>query len=117
MPDKLRTLQQNKALHLAFKQIADTLNESGIDFKQMAIMLNIPWTALLVKEVLWKETQKTLLGKDSTAKLTTSDIDKVFEIIALSISEITGQEILFPSIESLMFESIEQGHSYPQGKQ
>ena len=100
--EKQRTLQQNKALHLAFKQIADTLNESGIDFKQMAIMLNIPWTALLVKETLWRETQKTLLGKDRTAKLTIGEIDKVFEILALSISEITGQEILFPSIETLM---------------
>ena len=104
--EKQRTLQQNKALHLAFKQIADTLNESGIDFKQMAIMLNIPWTSTLVKETLWRETQKTLLGKDRTTKLTTGEIDKVFEIIALSISEITGQEILFPSIELLMLDNL-----------
>jgi hypothetical protein len=100
--EKPRTLLQNKSLHLAFKQIADTLNESGIDFANFPLVIDVPWNALLVKEALWKPIQTALTGRTSTTALNTNEINEIFKVIAKGVSEITHQDIVFPSIESLM---------------
>jgi hypothetical protein len=102
--DKIRTLAQNRSLHLAFKQIADTLNESGIDFANFPLVIGCPWNALLVKEALWKTISTAYVGKESTKTLTTQDINNIFQIIAKGVSEITHQDVFFPSIESLINE-------------
>jgi len=97
-----RTLQQNKALHLWYKQLAETLNNSGFDMKSVIKDVDIPWSAYTVKEHLFRPTMKTMLGKDSTTELETHEIDQIFGVISKVIGERTGIFIPFPSIEEMI---------------
>ncbi len=97
-----RTLQQNKALYLWYKQLAETLNNSGFDMKSVIKDVDIPWSAYTVKEHLFRPTMKTMLGKDSTTELETHEIDQIFGVISKVIGERTGIFIPFPSIEEMI---------------
>ena len=100
--DKLLTRQQQKALFLMFKQLAQLLNDSGIDYTKLVIKADIPWSQEMVKTLIWKPVQEAFCGTDSTTKLKTTDIDAIFFVIIKSVSEMTGETLSWPSIQSLM---------------
>lgn len=98
-----RTTQQNRALHLLFKQLADKLNESGFDMKKTLRQdVDIPWTAYNIKEYMWRPCQQAVCGKKSTTQITTQEINQIFDIINKAIGERTGLHIPFPCIEALV---------------
>lgn len=99
----LRTLAQNRAMHLYFKQVADALNSAGLDMKQV-IKADVSWSMLSVKELMWKPIQKAIIGKDSTTKLDKKDIDLVYHNLNMVLGEKFGIYIPFPSLESLLLE-------------
>ena len=100
--DKQRTLTQNRALHLMFEQMATTLNEGGQYIGQV-IKIDAPWNAYRVKELIWREVQKKMTGKESTTQITTKEIDEIFEVIHLALAN-KGIEIQFPSIETILLQ-------------
>ena len=97
---KTRTSQQNRAMHLYFDHLADELNLAGMDMKKV-IQVDIPWTPYNIKEFLWRPIQRSMFGKISTTKLSTKDIDKIYDTINRVISERTGVHVAFPSVEEL----------------
>lgn len=98
-----RTQQQNKALHVLFRLLADTLNENGLDMrKTLKPEIDIPWNDKTVKEFLWRPIQKAQLDKNSTTELTTKEIDEVFDTINKHLGEKFGLHIPFPSIDSVL---------------
>src|SRR3990167_702775 len=100
----IRTNQQNKAMHVLFKLLADELNDHGLDMrKTLKPEIDIPWTGATVKEFLWRPIQTAQLNKKSTTGLTTVEIDKVFDTINKHIGERFGLHIPFPSIENVLF--------------
>lgn len=102
-----RTTQQNKALHVLFRMLAEELNDAGLDMrKTLKQSVDIPWDPKTVKEYLWRPVQKAQLGKDSTTELTTEEIDKVFDTINRHLGERFGLHVPFPSIEELMLNEI-----------
>uniref|UniRef100_A0A6H1ZGI3 Uncharacterized protein n=1 Tax=viral metagenome TaxID=1070528 RepID=A0A6H1ZGI3_9ZZZZ len=99
--EKKRTIQQNKALHKYFELIAKALNDSGQDMRAvLKPEVEIPWSKESVKEFLWKPILKLQLGKDSTTKMTTKDIDIIFDTFNRHISKFGVYED-FPSIDNL----------------
>lgn len=100
---ELRTNQQNKALHLMFSILAKELTEQGFDMKKtLRQEIDIMWTPHLIKEYLWRPLQIAICGKESTTKITTQEINQIFEIISKAIGERTGLSIEFPSIETII---------------
>lgn len=98
-----RTIQQNKALHVLFKLLADTLNDNGLDMrKTLKPSVEIPWSALGVKEYLWRPIQQAQVAKTSTTKLTTKEIDEIFDTLNKHLGEKFGIHIPFPSIEFII---------------
>ena len=99
MNEEQRTIQQNKALHKYCEILADTFNDAGYDMKYVLSfkVLDVPWNKDLVKEALWKEVQKAVLGTDSTTQLSTTDIDKVYNVLNRFISEKFGIYVEWPS--------------------
>lgn len=72
----VRTMDQNSAMHVYFKLIADALNDAGYSVQEvLAQKMELDWTPYRVKELLWKDAQFRLFGKESTTQL-----DKVEEI-------------------------------------
>jgi hypothetical protein len=84
-------------LHLYFTHLADALNEAGYNVQLvLKEKVEIDWTPELVKEVLWRTTQKVLLGKISTKELSKQeDIDR----ITRHLGEKFGIHVEFPSHE------------------
>ena len=84
-----RTLQQNKALHLRCKQIADALNEAGLPMqKVLKPSIEIDWTPENVKEYLWKPIMKALYVKESTTELSKSgEIDHIDRTLIRMLGE------------------------------
>ena len=98
--EKQRTKQQNKAMHLYFRMVAEALNGAGLDMRKVLKPgVPIPWNERMVKEYLWREAQKIRLGKESTRELTTAELDQLIIIINAFLAS-KGIEMDFPSIES-----------------
>ena len=102
LPHK-RSSQQNKSLHLLFNNISFELNRMGLQFTYRGIKgmeIEVPYTPETVKDYLWRPLQQALIGKESTTKLTTEDINKIFETLAQWFSQ-QGVIIDFPSAETI----------------
>lgn len=107
--EKTRTSQQNRALHLYFAQLAEALNDAGMDMRAVIrTNVEIPWTPLSIKEYLWRPVQNKSLHKKSTTELTIGEIDKIYEVVNKVVGERTGVHIPFPSIETLEEEAIKK---------
>lgn len=97
-----RTTRQNNALHLFFTLLAQELNAGGFDMRKVIRdEVDIPWNTYSVKEYLWRPIQETQLGKRSTTKLTTKEIDQIYDTLNRALAERTGVHVPFPSIEIL----------------
>jgi hypothetical protein len=98
-----RTLTQNNAIHLWCDQLGKALNDAGYDqravFAQMREGVSIPWRDTAVKESLWKPIQAAIVGKDSTTKLSTTEVSEVYEILNRWTAEKFGVSVPFPSRE------------------
>jgi len=100
--EKLRTTKQNAALHKMFEDMATILNDKGLYIGQV-IKVEAPWNKDRIKELIWREVQKKMTGKQSTTELTTKEIDQIFETIHLALAT-KGIDIVFPSIQSILLE-------------
>lgn len=95
--DNLRTPTQNNALHKYFELVAEALNDSGYDIrKTISHQMDIPWSKESVKELIWRQAQKTYLGKVSTTELNTKEIDGVYDVVNRYLAQF-GIHIPFPS--------------------
>lgn len=96
--EKIRTHQQHKALWVYFTQLAEALNDAGLD--QRVVLkpsVAILWDKNSVHKYLWKGIQEVMLGKESTTELTTKEIDKVYDVLNRHLGETTGVTVEFPS--------------------
>jgi len=98
--EKTRTLEQNSALHQYFKMLAKDLNDAGYDvpttLKTLFTKLGLPWNERLVKEMLWKAIQEDILGKKSTTKLNTTEVNEVYQALSRGLAERLGVSTPFP---------------------
>lgn len=100
----VRTSRQNKAIHVLFRLLADTLNDNGLDMKRtLKPEIDINWSPNSVKEYLWRPIQTAQLTKTSTTQLTTKEIDEVFDTINRHLGERFGLHVPFPSIEEIIY--------------
>lgn len=96
-----RTAQQNKALHLYFTQVAQALNDAGLNIEEVIknYTMEIEWTPESVKELMWRPVQKRLLSKQSTKDLNKQDdITRVYEVVNRFLAKIGIESIPFPSM-------------------
>lgn len=93
--EKNRTLTQNKALHLYFKRIAEKLNDCGMSVTATMKTMDIPWTEILVKELMYKSVLKMMTDKQSTTEQTTIEVSEVVSVIELHLAN-KGVDVKFP---------------------
>ena len=98
-----RTLKQNSSIHLYCEMVADILNELGRTFQYKGIKgveMDMRYTGVIVKEMMWKPIQNALFDKKSTTELTTKEVSEVaFHIEAFFSNQ--GVDVPFPSLENL----------------
>ncbi len=107
--EKQRTQQQNSSLHLFYTQLAEALNDAGLDMrKTLKPSIDIPWDSRTIKEYLWRPIQKAQIGKESTASLSTQDINKIYNTLNRHLGETFGIYVPFPSIDTLLDQQREE---------
>lgn len=98
-----RTDQQNESLHVFCEQLAETLNDSGLEMKAVLSVkeIDVPWNKDTVKEVLWKPIQKAKTGKKSTTELSRVEPSEVHAILMRHLGEKLGVPYIpWPSEEN-----------------
>lgn len=93
--EKLKTDQQRKALHVWLEQLAEALNDGGIDQtiffeKYVKKGFKIPWSKHSVKEVMYKPILEAMSGKVSTEEMNTAEPSQICQILGQKLSELTG---------------------------
>ncbi len=97
-----RTSKQNDSLHLYFELLAEALNSAGLDVRAVLKPdVEIPWSKVMVKELLWRPIQKIYLNKKSTTRLTKDEVNKVWRILDKHLNEKFSVLVDFPSLETL----------------
>lgn len=98
---KPRTSQQNQALHKYFDLLAGKLNDGGLDQKKVLAKIkegvDIPWSKESIKQSLWHPMQQAIIGQESTTKLTTAQVNQVYEILNRWTAQTFGVSVEFPS--------------------
>jgi hypothetical protein len=94
----IRTLQQNKALHLWCEHIANKLNDAGMYMAEF-LKLEVEWSKDKVKEVVIKPLIKQMFGKSSTTQLSKQQLQEVIDVVTLAFAN-RGIEIpQFPHVD------------------
>ena len=97
-----RTLSQNNSIHLYCDLVADKLNQSGQTVQTFfKADIPMPFSMIIVKELVWKFFQKRMLEKDHTARLTTDEVTKIYDAMNIHLAEKYGVSVPFPSIDNL----------------
>jgi len=101
-----RTIKQNKSLHKYLTIIAEKLAESGQDMREV-VRLPITPTVDNVKEEMWKPVMSALYpDKTSTTELSTKEMTQCYEVFNSAVGERLGVSADWPSIDSMMNESM-----------
>ena len=88
---KKRTPTQNACLHQWLGQVAEVLNQGGLDMRAVLKEdAEIPWTMESAKEQLWRPIQKAMTGNESTAECVTTDYPAVCETITRHLGQKFG---------------------------
>jgi len=99
---KQRTLTQNACLHLYCAQLADALNDAGLDFRQtIKDGVDVPWSPELAKDFLWRPIQKAVTGKESTTKPERQEYSQIYDVLNRHISGKFGLFVGWPSKDTL----------------
>jgi hypothetical protein len=95
---KQRTQRQNNALQQYCKDLADALNEAGLDMKKvMKPEVDIPWSKDAVREHLWRPIMTAVTDKTSTTKLTRDEVTEIYDVINRHMAQKHGIVVQFPS--------------------
>lgn len=97
-----RSAQQNRALHLFYRLLAEELNAGGYTVQLiLKEKMDLDWTPEAAKELLWRPAQRAILGKESTKDLEkVEDIDLVYSHLNRHLGEKFGIHVAFPSHEA-----------------
>lgn len=95
---KKRTEKQNSALHLYFTWLATELNLAGYTVQMVLKQkMDLDFTPEMVKELLWRPAQQTILMKKSTTELNKQqEIDIIYDHLNRHLGEKFGIFVKFP---------------------
>ena len=89
---KQRTSEQSRALYLFCQQLADALNDAGLDQRKvLKPSYQIPWTKQAIHDHVWIPLQEAMYGTNSTMFLhKTGQIDTIHKTIMRMLGEKWG---------------------------
>lgn len=107
MEAKPRTSKQNASLWKFCTELANSLNAAGFDMKTFPFRegLEIPFTKETVMSCFWRPVQDAMFSKASTRKLSTIEVQQVYQAVDRAISERTGVHVEWPCRESQDYEA------------
>lgn len=101
---KQRTDLQNRAIHLYLSMVARELQNQGQTMQNVVkaiTKVEITPTMQNIKELVWREIQKTMFEKESTTFLTKHEVDEVYRVMSMWLSKNFGIDLPFPNDEDI----------------
>ena len=96
-PAKQRSLKQNNSIYRYQSELSKAFNEAGFTVAQtLSQPLDMSWSPVLIKELIWRRVQMALTGKESSTKLITTEVSQVYEEIN-HYTATKGIHVPFPS--------------------
>lgn len=97
-----RSAAQNASLHLCCQWIADALNDSGLSVRQVLREdVDVPWTMIRVKELIWRTVQQAMIGKESTTRMNKLEPSDIYDVLMRHLGEKHGIYVPWPSVETM----------------
>ena len=97
---KTRTNVQNASLHLYCGMVSGELNHQGLDMhKVLSQDIAIPWSDTLVKELMWRPVQKSMIDETSTTKANRKDYGAIYDVISRHLAVNFSVNVPWPSKE------------------
>ena len=98
----IRTISQNKSLHLYCEQVAVALNDAGYDVRTFfRDDFVVPFSQHIVKDNMWRKIQKAITGKESTTKASKKEYIEIYEHMNRLLAD-KGIHVPWPSNDNLM---------------
>ena len=97
--DRERTPKQQNAIEVFCREVAERFNGAGYSVKlvlEEVSKKDIPWTQAGVKEIIWRNVQRNMVKKESTTRLTTKEVNEIYEVINESVLSELGIYVPFP---------------------
>ena len=93
-----RTDKQRNAIEVYCAHVADEMNAAGHGLKAVLEqkVLDVPCTQENMKEIVFKGLTLAMFNKDSTTKLTTVEVNEVYEVMNRWLGEKFGVYVPFP---------------------
>lgn len=105
--EKPRTSKQNRSLHKYAELLAEALRDAGYEDMRTVIKVPIRPTKENVKEEMIKPVMNAMFPEiDSTTKLTTKQMQDLYEQMNLFTSERLGVSVVWPSEEPPAWEEL-----------
>lgn len=95
----MRTQEQNAALHLYFRWLAEALRDQDFDFRDLTV--EIQASENLVKEYIWRPIQEAMTGKVSTTELEISEVSEIYDTLHRAMVDKLNINVPFPNKEDL----------------
>lgn len=107
--NKVRTLPQNKSLHLYCTTIAEKMNDAGQTQRQLVGSFKegfeLPVTMHMIKSI-FREVGRAMFEKESTSKLSTVEAQEVYRVVDQRFGEITGVRAEWPTSENMYYDAM-----------
>lgn len=101
--ERQRSDQQRKAIEVYCRDLAAALNDAGLDQRRVLASMRegveLPWDQARCKDVLWREVQRAMLGKESTTRLSRTEVSQVYDALNRWTSSTLGVGVEFPHRE------------------
>ena len=98
---KTRTNVQNASLHKYCSMVSGELNHQGLDMhKVLSQDIAIPWSDTLVKELMWRPVQKSMIDEASTTKANRKDYGAIYDVISRHLAVNFSVNVPWPSKEA-----------------
>lgn len=103
MTDKLITPKQMSSLHVAFRQFAEGMNDSGYSVQQV-VHLPLSFTEAIFKDSIARVVLKHKTEKESFTELFTTEVDEFYDELNRAIGDKFGLSLPYPCLQSMMDE-------------
>ena len=93
-----RSVKQNNALHLLFRQIAEELNGAGYTRPHPWGKMEIPYSEVAVKEIFYLPILDKVYGKQHSSDLNTKELSESVDILLDALAQNTGIAMSMPQM-------------------
>ena len=93
-----RSVKQNNALHLLFREIANAMNDAGYSRPHPWGKMEIPYSEVAIKEMFYVPIIDKVYGKQHSSDLNTKELSESVEYLLDAVAQNTGIAMQMPQL-------------------